>query len=141
MEQPKFNRDNCIKIDIDVKDFKNVINIITKRGYIFKKFSLTINGIFVFKIAHGWHVYIELEDNEHFKALTIYDIIFFQAIIGSDFKREILNWTRAKAGMGKEWNILFIEKYNDNLEVISQESYYQELGDELLKTLKEKEGM
>jgi hypothetical protein len=141
-EQPTFNRDNCIKIDIDVKDFANVSNIIMKRGYIFKKFELTVKGIFVFKSAHGWHIYIELEDNEKFKELTIYDIVFFQAIIGSDFKREILNWMRAKSGMGREWNILFVEKYDAvNKKMISQEQYFPELGERLMKMLAEKEGM
>src|SRR3989304_4479786 len=135
VETPIFDRKNCIKIDIDIPDFGKVSDIIAKRSFVFKKFGIIIKRILVFKTFKGWHIYFEIMDDEEWKKMTKQDIIFLQAIIGSDFKREVFNWMRAKSGMGKEWNLLFIRKYNAKGELISEEKFAPELGGLVMEKL------
>lgn len=144
--EPQFDRDNCIKMDIDVKDFEKVIDIIAKRSFIFKKFDICPEEIYVFSTRKGWHIYIKMLVEENWTQLTAQDIVFIQAIIGSDFKREVFNWVRVKKGLSKEWNVLFKKKYDKDNNLISEEKFEKGLGEKiklrlLENELKEKEYM
>jgi len=62
------------------------------------------------RTQHGWHVVIHWN-----RSLNNWSILALQAILGSDWRREAMNWDRLQAERKdrfslKRWNILYEEK-------------------------------
>lgn len=95
-----------IKLDIDGKkiDWKRIRTVI-EIFYLHVDFHESKWS----KTNHGFHVEIVVND-----VLTDRDICFFQTAMGSDYKRECLNWwrlTRGSEWQKRNWNVLFQKKY------------------------------
>lgn len=61
------------------------------------------------KTKKGFHLYLYIDNN-----MKEEDICFFQLAMGSDSRREMLNWFRLKYGkdfLKENWNVLFSKKY------------------------------
>jgi len=124
-EYPKFDKNCCLKIDIDaIADFGKVLKIVSRRFHVFKKFGLAYKTAFVFSTTKGHHIYIEFENDDKWNALDFRDKVFMQLVFGSDFNREVFNWLRAKDNV--DWNILFIRKYDEQGNLVSTEKYSEE---------------
>lgn len=97
-----------IKLDFDgFKKAEHLFNFLIKKKFVISFFKLKIKNIEVYNTNRGYHVYIDVENK-----LELEDIIFIQAVMGSDFKRECFNWSRIKKPyMDKtKINVLFKEK-------------------------------
>lgn len=98
-----------IKLDYDKK-------VEWKRIRLIKEvFNLKIdfNKSKLCKTKKGFHVYLCVDNNN----LKDEDICFFQLAMGSDFKRECLNWARLRDGylwQKQNWNVLFSKKFHLN---------------------------
>ena len=62
------------------------------------------------KTRHGWHIIILWR-----KTMLPWSILALQAILGSDWRREAMNWARLASGRTdafamKRWNILYSKK-------------------------------
>lgn len=57
------------------------------------------------KTKNGFHVYLYFKEN-----LSDWQVLALQAILGSDWKREAINFRRLRQGSLKNWNVLFSEK-------------------------------
>ena len=66
---------------------------------------------------HGTHDTITFTTD---KKLTDYDLVFLQLMMLSDWKRELFNWLRVRSGC-KKWNVLYKQKYNNKMRLISRE--------------------
>jgi hypothetical protein len=62
----------------------------------------------VWRTAHGWHL-ILLVSNE----VASKDLILLQALLGSDFRREAMNWDRCTRMQGDSWNRLYNLKVDE----------------------------
>jgi len=108
----------AIKLDLD--GGKSLLRETLKRIEIANKildnnFETTI----VYKTKHGWHLYITAK-----KDLGEYRIVAMQAILGSDWARELYNYKRVGLNKSKNWNILFKVKRNLEGKILSKEKYY-----------------
>jgi hypothetical protein len=95
-------KSTIIKLDIDGEpvDFHRIKVCVAKLKEMKMKF---IKGE-VYKTVHGFHVYIWIMN-------TVSDtyLPFIQALMGSDWKRELLNFERILKAES-DWNVLFQEK-------------------------------
>jgi glyoxylate utilization-related uncharacterized protein len=123
-EYPKFDKNCCLKIDLDNMRFDMMLKIVSRRFHIIRKFGITFKQAFVFDTTKGQHLYLEFLNDEKWQALDFRDKIFLQLVMGSDMNREAFNWLRAKNDIN--WNILFIRKYDEKGELISEEKYNEE---------------
>jgi len=101
----KVQKSTIIKLDIDAKRFKidnvrmeAVIRKLKEMGLKFTK-----GEVYFQKKSKTWHVYIWVES-----VAEIY-LPFIQLLMGSDYKRELLNFERIYNGE-KDWNVLFQEQ-------------------------------
>lgn len=123
-----------LKIDIDEKindDYLNYFNLVYKN---FKKLGLNITQIKVYDTRKGQHLYIS---SEHETIKSDYAVLFLQLVLGSDRKREFFNLERLEANNGKtkNWNILFIKKYNYDLKKWFSEKRNKVLENKLKKII------
>ena len=86
----------------------------------------------IFRTKKGHHIYLEVTNdlNDEF-------ICFLQCAMGSDYRRECLNWRRIKFGeqwQKDTWNVLFAKKYyvdtKGNMTLASEEI---EIDNEILR--------
>jgi len=99
-----------LKLDIDGSYGRRKKWEIAKRLMMIKKFT----GASGFKIKeekskHGYHVYIEFDPKIE---VDDKDVVFFQLLLLSDWKREFFNWVRVKHKL-PHWNILFKRKVRE----------------------------
>jgi hypothetical protein len=114
-----------IIIDADSPDYGKFLKQF-RRAYelMHGDYLLDPNSITVCKTKHGYHVYLK-----SLVKLRPYEIIFLQAVFGSDFKREILNWHRCvRLKLSTDmWNVLFTQKAivtgGGKARIISRESF------------------
>lgn len=98
------------------------------------KLPFKITKAHVLKTYHGFHVILDLQ-----KSLSPRETIFFQTLLGSDYRREYHNYikiTRGKKFFKNCWNTLFMEKYNAKGDLLSQEKYDKQLTKDLRQVLK-----
>lgn len=103
---------SIVKIDLDTKirnenTYKNLIKRFAKRLYKFMVITriTDIDIVSVKKTRHGLHIQIYFGMDFDDK-----DILFIQAILLSDFKRELNNWQRVRRNE-TNWNVLFGGKF------------------------------
>lgn len=95
-----------IKIDIDTKKYINAdfINVMNEK---FKELNILMGAVNYSKNG-GIHIYGIPK-----KPITETEAILIQALLGSDIKREHLNYRRLMHDARLiEWNILFDEKFD-----------------------------
>jgi len=106
-----------LKLDIDSKD--GLFDCL-QRIQMWNETSYPLTFVKVVESNKGWHVYLKSDGffTENMKP-------FIQALLGSDWKREMLNIGRVEKRV-KKWNILFISNehgkdysglYNELLDV------------------------
>ena len=91
-------------IDIDARRIPESLRI-DRLVLIARTLRIGFNQIGYIKTQNGWHVQIRLS-----RALKPAETVAFQAILGSDPKREMFNLARVlggKAGRNRRWNLLF----------------------------------
>jgi len=110
-----------LKLDLDDPNSavsEQVWGIIYHRLTAVEKFFRMKNINTVTKLTkHGSHDIITFTTD---KQLTDYDIVFLQLLLLSDWKRELFNWLRVRSGC-KKWNVLYKQKFDKNMKLISRE--------------------
>lgn len=104
---------NELKLDFDKK--------FDRRGF-FKRLHVLMK-LFNFKIKineekktrHGCHIRLWMS-----KKFENKDIVFFQLLLGSDWRREMFNYYRVLKNV-KHWNVLFKRKYDSHMNLLSEE--------------------
>ena len=97
---------DMIKLDIDKKRidymrFESVMRVLKRHG-------IKVEWIKAYQTNKGYHVYIKINS-----IAEVY-LYFVQLLLGSDWKRELLNFDRYLKGVPtEENNILFSEKYEE----------------------------
>ena len=66
--------------------------------------NIGFSKVSVYETNKGFHFYLDLEYSLH-----EWEILLIQALLGSDFKRETLNYFRVRNDE-RHWNVLFKEK-------------------------------
>jgi hypothetical protein len=114
-------------LDFDKKlkkqDIKDFITSLKSLSYLM---DIKYKSIIVYDTMKGHHIYITVEND-----LSDLDIVFLQLYLGSDKKRELLNYRRVKND-DKNFNVLFEKKYtvqNDKITLTSYEVKNQRLTD------------
>lgn len=105
-------------IQLDFDKEQEYTDFILRFKHVRKNFP-KVKRIFVFDTAHGKHIVLRTAIKHPDK-----DIVFYQAILNSDFRREWTNWdrvTHGKRGFGNSWNILFAKKWDWAGKEISRE--------------------
>ena len=103
---------SIIKLDIDyIKTQKQIFAEIRKLHFrlfwINHEYFLNFPcSILIFKTGKGLHIYISVD-----KDISAMQLCFLQAVLGSDWLRELRNNSRIREHF-KDWNILFQEKYS-----------------------------
>lgn len=114
-------------------DGKNGLNVFLRRRWVMKYMGLKTADVRCSHTMNGWHLEIDL-DNEIDDVKTI----FMQAVLGSDYRREVCNLLRIERGC-ESWNNLFKRKYKVNelgeLIQVSEEKPDPELSEKILKLL------
>ena len=99
------DKNSVLKLDFDTKSFALVLREFTRAKYLnWRVFGA--QNVRCCKTARGFHVQVFCGRHFEFK-----ELVFFQALMGSDKNREYLNWCRAKNGLNEKWNYLFVKKY------------------------------
>lgn len=96
--QVKGDCKNCLLIDIDRRNFsyRKLIDQLRTVG-------ISPEYIRTDRTNRGWHVVIPIPNN-----MPPLEVICLQAILGSDRKREAMNYMRLKQGLFR--NLLFVPK-------------------------------
>jgi hypothetical protein len=110
-------------LDFDNIDGSTLLKILEQRIFVIFYFKIHIKEVLVFETKHGWHVYIEIEEQ-----LDDMKVLFIQTALGDDFKRACFNYTRVELKI-PNWNVLYTEN----------EKYNKELSKKLYKILKKGE--
>jgi len=92
-----------VKLDIDRRC--KLLEIQERIDTVMFLTKIRVSRIRALHTRKGWHVYIDLTNK-----LSDMEVVALQAILGSDWKREALNWRRAHRKECKNWNVLFFEK-------------------------------
>lgn len=96
---------SILKLDYDNISFSTIRKKFQSLSYVNSKF-IKAERIECYKTNKGYHVYIYSKRN-----LDKIDVIFLQALLGSDVNREFFNYCRLKInGLSIDWNVLFKEK-------------------------------
>jgi len=93
-----------LKIDIDKKDKRDFMRRFTA---FYRYFKPKIISYDIKETRKGYHVRLELDFSFDFNDV---DIVFLQLLMGSDWKRELLNYFRIKNKISS-WNVLFNKKF------------------------------
>lgn len=100
-----------LKLDIDGRlDWKRIRSVI-------EMFNLDVDFArsSISSTLHGYHIYLGINSNTK---IDDRELCFMQAVMGSDWRREILNWmriTRGAAWQKRNWNVLFMKKFSVDL--------------------------
>ena len=94
-----------IKLDIDSKDDNVVDTLEFKLRYILHYFKGHTATIMLYETFKGYHVYIDID-----VVFSDTELVAIQAILGSDWLRELRNLNRVKHS-DITWNILFDTKF------------------------------
>lgn len=100
---------SCIKLDFDQKiDFDRLctsIEVYTKHS------GNKLKDLDLYRTTNGWHCYLYFS-----KDIAPVNIVALQAIMGSDYIRELFNLFRANNNniSDRDWNVLFRKKYEFN---------------------------
>jgi hypothetical protein len=92
------------KIDVDKKELSEFKE---RYAMLCRYFKPKLISYDVKETRKGYHIRLIL--SFPFK-LSRYEFVLIQSLLGSDWKREMLNYFRVKNGL-KDWNILFNKKY------------------------------
>lgn len=108
-----------LKIDMDIRDFEKVKNMISNKCSVFG----ILGNVWPIKVevrstAKGYHIYMDVESKV---PLDSFDVCFLQLALGSDYKRETFNYMRFKDSLTRDWNMLFRVKYDGNGNLLSME--------------------
>jgi len=99
-----------LKIDIDYKPndvYEFSAKFADKLNFIQKFLGITVEYVEVYETEKGFHIYVYISEEIDDPKL----IIILQLALGSDYKRELFNYTRANTTNWKgEWNVLFKTK-------------------------------
>lgn len=115
-----------LKIDID-----NGKPNIQQIKFVVKSFDLKIQDVKIHKTKKGYHVRLYFTEPQICDA----EIVLFQALCGSDLKRETFNYLRVLTEKAN-WNILFSYKEDKNGKLLSKEVLDKRMTKALLKELK-----
>jgi hypothetical protein len=102
-----------LKIDIDDKG-QGVEEFIRRLRFV--KCFVRITGVDVKETRKGFHFRVMTEED-----LEAWEVLVLQAILGSDFKRELFNYLRVRKGL-RNWNILFNKKKDAFIESEEKET-------------------
>ncbi|MEO0303950.1 MAG: hypothetical protein ABIM64_01680 [candidate division WOR-3 bacterium] len=122
-----------LKLDFDFKNRDLLKKILKKRLSVLRILGIDVLSCFVFETCKGYHVYLKINGN-----FSYIEIIALQALLGSDYKREAFNLKRFRSGLGKEWNILFEKKFDENGKKIYEEKELKDLSNEIFLLFKKK---
>lgn len=129
---------DTLKLDIDIKDFEKVRSIIKNRCSVFGILGgVKPTGVEVRSTMQGYHIYLQVESEE---TLDSFAICFLQMALGSDYKRETFNFKRFRQSLSKDWNILFVRKYDGNGNLLSMEKEEPALSSLLWASIQERMG-
>ena len=119
-----FMVEKVIKIDVDDKNIAEVIERIkTVKEILEKDANIKIKDFEVYETKNGFHIKCKAENITH-----PLEIIILQLLLGSDWKRECLNYVRYKK-IGERFekmNYLFGAKFENN-KVASKEKIRKDL--------------
>ncbi|RKZ03316.1 hypothetical protein DRQ25_17880 [Candidatus Fermentibacteria bacterium] len=122
-----------LKLDIDIRDFRLVKKIFTQRcSFVLNVLKIWPMGLRVYSTKKGYHIYFDIKG-----VYTSFDICFLQLALGSDYKREVFNFKRFSEELGKEWNVLFKEKYDAKGRLLSRECAEPSLSGELFEAVRD----
>jgi hypothetical protein len=93
-----------LKIDIDKKDKRDFMR---RYQALYRYFRFNLVDYEITETRKGYHLRLIIDFP--FK-VTSEEIVLLQLLLGSDWKREMLNYLRVKNGI-EDWNKLFIAKY------------------------------
>lgn len=98
-----------LKIDIDKKDKREFMERFTA---FYRYFKPKVVSYDIRETRKGYHVRLIVDFPFRYSDV---DIVFLQLLLGSDWKRELLNYFRVKNGIPK-WNVLFNKKFRVKVE-------------------------
>jgi len=98
-----------LKIDIDKKDKREFMERFTA---FYRYFKPKVISYDIKETKKGYHVRLSIDFPFDYRDE---DIVFIQLLLGSDWKRELLNYFRVKNGISK-WNVLFNKKFRIKIE-------------------------
>jgi len=116
---------HTLKLDIDNKKID-----INHLNFVIDKLNINVTNVTVYETTKGFHILINIDNPE----IVEPEIPFIQALLGSDLKRETLNYIRV-LNNERNWNILFTLKENINNKSLSIEKFNNKLTRELTNTL------
>ena len=93
-----------LKIDIDKKDKREFMERFTA---FYRYFKPRVVSYDIRETRKGYHVRLTVDFPFDFNDV---DIVFLQLLLGSDWKRELLNYFRIKNKISS-WNVLFNKKF------------------------------
>lgn len=119
-----------LRLDLDGK---YGLSDFLKRLWIIKYLGLRVNKVQVHDTVNGFHLRLVCDN-----AIDPIKAILFQALLGSDYRREMCNLLKIERG-SKNWNILFKEKWATdklgNEYQVSRETYNKELSHKVLRAI------
>lgn len=98
-----------IKLDIDEKlNLAELVEKLEQRMYFIRKeVAPHLVLVKICSTTKGYHIYLNTGDKR-----SDYEVILIQALLGSDWRREIFNYRRVRRGQTMQnWNILFVSKH------------------------------
>ncbi len=106
-------------VDIDFKPdnpMKFSKEFYEKLDFVRYLLRIDIDEVEVFETRRGIHIYVYASSN---RKISDEEIVVIQLALGSDYKRELFNWTRVISNpKPKHWNVLF--KDNEKITRLSK---------------------
>jgi len=116
-----------------VLDGKYGLSTLLDRIWILKYLGIKVVNVKIHHTVNGFHARLVC-DNEIDDIKTI----FIQALLGSDYRRELCNLLKIERG-SKNWNTLFKQKWKTdklgNEVLVSKETYDRELGNKVKRAI------
>jgi hypothetical protein len=109
-EIPEIAEYTEVKVDIDErKDACSLaVEIKMKLKMILEQAGIGLSLWKIMRTKRGWHLYFRT-----YSVASGLEPIMLQAILGSDWKRELFNYAKWKEGREmSEWNVLYSEKWS-----------------------------
>lgn len=105
-------------VDVDFKpEIPNKFagEFVERLSFISDILKIHIDDVEVFETKRGLHIYVYASS---FRSIPDEEIVVIQLALGSDYKREIFNWTRVISNpRPKRWNVMF--KDNERVTMLS----------------------
>jgi len=105
-------------IDVDFKPEipnKFAEEFVEKLSFVSDILKIHIDDVEVFETKRGLHIYVYASS---FRNISDEEIVVIQLALGSDYKREIFNWTRVISNpRPRRWNVMF--KDNERVTMLS----------------------